>query len=55
MNRNGARWGRSRAFWVWMVFAAALFLSAACSDVTAPRVTKEVDDTLAQDSTERAG
>jgi hypothetical protein len=55
MTGNANRWLRSRVLWVWLMFAGALLLSAACSDVTAPRVTKQVDDTLAPDSAEHAG
>ncbi|MBE0591837.1 MAG: hypothetical protein IH616_05485 [Gemmatimonadales bacterium] len=54
MTRNAARWVRSRALWFWTVFAAALVFSAACSDVTTPRIIKDVGDS-AQDSTQNAG
>ena len=54
MTRIVARSLRCGAVWVWMVFAAALVLTAACTDLTVPRVTEQVDDTL-QDSLSNAG
>ena len=54
MPKNAIRWVRYRTLWVWVVFAAALVLSAACSDLTVPRFTQQGDDTLVQD-TSKAG
>jgi hypothetical protein len=54
MKPNAMRWLRSGTLWVWLVFAAALVVTAACTDVNVPPVTKELDDTL-QDSLNHAG
>ena len=54
MMNDVVRWARCRAVWVWLAFAAALVVSAACTDSTAPRVTKQVEDTIL-DTLDHAG
>lgn len=50
MTTSVVTWVRCRAVWVWLAFAAALLVSAACSDANSPRIIEPVEDSL-QDST----
>lgn len=54
MKTNAMQLLRSGTFWVWLLFAAALTVTVACTDVNVPPVTEQVDDTL-QDTLNHAG